>query len=448
MGSFLVDNSTENLLVHQWVEESAFEAVLHQPMKLKMPILNQEGDQFDLLFDGDDDVLTGDIEPIDLQNCNIYLVLTPNVPLTGTYVFQSFYHNENLNNLLFLSFGAVDGKPTIWFGDGENNESLSVDYNIVNNEKQIWGFKSDGDTKEFYINNTLVASTSLTLSSIVNKMRLGGGNESHYANCSIMGTPIYDIPKNEAQQSSILNFLSSRYGTNLSLDFIPPTVGGDGILTITEVTDSSVSLAWQPATDNMTDAENLHYVLREGDEQALSDLETFDDERLVASGTNLLEATDNEAGPGIEYFYAVKVTDEQGNSALYAVVSELTDNPDVGFFEVELQGGGLEFEGDPGDQAIIEWEISTNDGATSDVTVESQNTDVVTVESVNQSTQQAVIEIQGAGEVDNAIVRVFPSFYETWANTPSQYRFEIDVARYLYEDEEELVSETWTFETE
>ena len=184
-----------------------------------------------------------------------------------------------------------------------------------------------------------------------------------------------------------------------AIDVTPPVVGA---LSVTEVTDSSVSLEWTSATDNVTAQANLEYVLREGDEQALSDLETFDSQRLVAEGTNLLNATDQVPDTGTLYYYAVKVTDSQGNSALYAVVDALTLSPSID----SITPNPSQISGDEGTSGSLSWTVEASQTTPEQelATPSSTDTDIVTLSNIDKQAGTADYQLVAPGNASINIV--------------------------------------------
>lgn len=150
---------------------------------------------------------------------------------------------------------------------------------------------------------------------------------------------------------------------------IPPTPGNDRLITISDVTYSTLTLNWTVASDNRSTAENLIYYVY----QSLSAMSGISpDGTLLNTGGTENIATYRVTGlsPNTTYYFIVVVEDEAGNKAAYSVVSQTTEkiNPDVKWptvltavygqtlADITLPGNG---EGTPG---VFSW---TEDGSTS-----------------------------------------------------------------------------------
>jgi endo-1,4-beta-xylanase len=115
--------------------------------------------------------------------------------------------------------------------------------------------------------------------------------------------------------------------TVVAPDTTDPVPENDGIIIVTNVAQTSLTLNWTAATDDYSSASALtYYVYR----SASANLDTVADCQangtLINAGGTVGISTLPVSGltAGTEYFFTVVVTDEAGNSAVYGTVSQTT----------------------------------------------------------------------------------------------------------------------------
>ncbi len=115
-------------------------------------------------------------------------------------------------------------------------------------------------------------------------------------------------------------------GTKTLNDQAGPRAGGDGTITVSNVTQSSVDLSWTAATDDITAQASLQYrILSSSDDNidTVADAET--NGIIVQDWTaNLTDNIVTSLTSGTKYYFNVLVKDEVGNKTAYTSVAQTT----------------------------------------------------------------------------------------------------------------------------
>ncbi|MBM4252990.1 MAG: fibronectin type III domain-containing protein, partial [Deltaproteobacteria bacterium] len=111
--------------------------------------------------------------------------------------------------------------------------------------------------------------------------------------------------------------------TAVSVDLTSPTVGGGGLITVANVTSSTLNLNWSIGSDNASSQTNLRYLVYYS---SLDNIDTL--ARVQANGTpfgswttNINSATVTGLTPNSSYFFNILVEDQAGNRTAYQSVN-------------------------------------------------------------------------------------------------------------------------------
>jgi hypothetical protein len=109
-------------------------------------------------------------------------------------------------------------------------------------------------------------------------------------------------------------------------DITPPTVGSSS--TTTDISLSSITLAWTAASDTITPTANLQYYTCRATSDAnintATKCEDADTHQVMNWTTNTLTTASSGLTPGTTYFFRTLVRDGAGNKAIYASMSATT----------------------------------------------------------------------------------------------------------------------------
>ena len=146
-------------------------------------------------------------------------------------------------------------------------------------------------------------------------------------------------------------------------DTTPPLPGGDGILIISNYTDTSVTLSWTKATDDVTAQSSLEYRVY----YAYADLAGGNIEDIEANGTevgeweaDIEEKTVTGLAAATIHYFVVLVRDGAGNTAAYLGAAGIPG------FGGELppmpgNGGTVAIEDSDGGSVTLSWTKATDD---------------------------------------------------------------------------------------
>lgn len=182
------------------------------------------------------------------------------------------------------------------------------------------------------------------------------------------------------------------------IDVTPPVVGNNGITEIVTLTDSEAVIGFTKATDNVSPQTALVYKLFTGSPELLV-LETIETQTLQDEGTDVSQLSISGFA-GESFDFRVSVEDEFGNKALYDIGSVLLLSPEINSITV-LDGEAevTQIEGDTDDSDTLGWEVDAFETTPEqeEVTVESSDTDVVTISNVDQENKTFTYTLIGSG---------------------------------------------------
>lgn len=185
-------------------------------------------------------------------------------------------------------------------------------------------------------------------------------------------------------------------------DTTPPSVGGGGTLSYSNITSSGYTLNWTKGTDNVSDPANLRYLVYQSDSNNIGTVQDAE-----ANGT-LLNPNQQDQLDIAQYvislpasttkWHQVILIDEDGNKAAYTQNSETT-----------AAAGSDGLDSRAGDEATLEALNSTltglGTGWSSNMSL-SNSIDGVTVETINSELRVTAIDLKNSGiggniEIDN-----------------------------------------------
>ena len=148
----------------------------------------------------------------------------------------------------------------------------------------------------------------------------------------------------------ILDASESVYSSDLVvtvLDTDPPSAGGGGNISASNLTSNSVSLNWSTGTDNVTSDENLEYKLVKS---TINNIDTVDD--AEQNGIIIQDWMKNTTSgsalsltPNTSYYFNVLIKDEAGNKNIYTPLLQTTEPGSPGIIQhivsFESNGGGI-----------------------------------------------------------------------------------------------------------
>jgi len=117
-------------------------------------------------------------------------------------------------------------------------------------------------------------------------------------------------------------------------DYTAPVIGGYGTITASNITQNSLTLNWDVASDNATPVEKLRYYVYYSKKNNLYPFQLLNDESngtLVNSGgsINISSISINNLDVKTTYYFNIVVIDEMGNKAAYYMVKADTKPDDV-----------------------------------------------------------------------------------------------------------------------
>lgn len=168
--------------------------------------------------------------------------------------------------------------------------------------------------RDITLNGTPVGTTEYNITSkFINNLT---PNETYFFNVVVMDS---------SENKSIYNTLTIKTPEKIQTeeDIIPPTPGNNGLLSINQISSYSYEVKWSEATDNITNKEELKYLLFYSTNPGLNDLSG-----IVNNGAPLDEFKANIASvslkdliPGTKYYVNVIVSDNANNKNIYSIAS-------------------------------------------------------------------------------------------------------------------------------
>lgn len=126
----------------------------------------------------------------------------------------------------------------------------------------------------------------------------------------------------------VLRFYIAGHGDAIRahvVDKLAPTAGGEGVVAASSVDETELSIAWTPATDQLTAAAGLSYAVFIANDTVATA------EQVVASGRKAVDFTKGLSSAkiaalerGHTYMIVVVVKDEAGNQSLYKILKQAT----------------------------------------------------------------------------------------------------------------------------
>jgi len=104
-----------------------------------------------------------------------------------------------------------------------------------------------------------------------------------------------------------------------------PAPGSNGAITITAITDHTLTIQWIPASDDNTDQDTLTYLVSQSSSPNIDTVEDAESATVVQPWTaNVNETIITGLTPDSTYYFNVVVRDLAGNKALYTMTSQTT----------------------------------------------------------------------------------------------------------------------------
>ena len=125
-------------------------------------------------------------------------------------------------------------------------------------------------------------------------------------------------------------------------DTTPPEAGGEGAISVSNVTYNSLVLSWAAATDNVTEQESLQYkvVFSENDDIGTVDGAETNGTTVKNWIANLTSTRASGLSADTTYFFNIIVRDEAGNMEVYNTTSQTTESEPSGGGSSGGGGGG------------------------------------------------------------------------------------------------------------
>ena len=116
-----------------------------------------------------------------------------------------------------------------------------------------------------------------------------------------------------------------RNGAPVSSDTTPPAPGGSGAILMSGVSSSSLTLAWNLATDDLTPQASLQYEVLQSSSENMNSVAEAEANGTVLFGftANISSVVVARAANEPQYYYTVVVRDDGGNKAVYSTAGSL-----------------------------------------------------------------------------------------------------------------------------
>jgi len=289
-------------------------------------------------------------------------------PVTGlvhntTYYFNVLVRDEALNIAAYTAMSqatALDDPPV------PGNSGTLMTSGVTETSLDLnWTEATDAESAQANLEYIVYYSTSNNIATVANA-EVNGTAVGSYA-ADIATKPVTGLTSsttyyfNTLVKDEIGNKVAYTTVSQMTADGTSPTPGNSGTLTTASVAETSLTLNWTSATDNITAAANLQYKVVQS---AANNIDTVAD--AETNGTPVQDWTANITTTPVTglvhnttYYFNVIVRDEALNKAVYATVSESTladsTSPTPG------GSGILTFSGVGSTSITVDWTKATDD---------------------------------------------------------------------------------------
>ena len=123
-------------------------------------------------------------------------------------------------------------------------------------------------------------------------------------------------------------------------DIIPPVAGNSGIITTSSILDTSITLNWTVASDNLSTIGTLKYLVYYSTTNNIDTVANIEANGTAVGvfSTNIITKVVSGLSGNTSYYFNIIVQDEAGNKTSYSTVNETTIARQLVFVQTQTQG--------------------------------------------------------------------------------------------------------------